>query len=108
MERFSNGVHYELTVNGVGAMCAGKCVIEAGHILEPHKHDNDEIYIITDGYGFVTIDGNMHTVIPGDTLFIPANSVHSIESFATEKVCFSFIFKGMDWNDIEYEWEAVK
>ena len=39
-------------------------------------HENIEIQLCTEGEGYVILDGNMHSIKPGDVTVISANVIH--------------------------------
>ena len=101
MKTFTDGVHYELVVNKVGHLCVGNCVIDAGSILAPHHHAVDEAYIITAGSGWVLVGDSENLHEAGDTIFVPANEVHSV-SAGVNGISLSFVFACHDWHSINY------
>ncbi len=47
-------------------------------------HDQDEVYIVMQGQGTLTVDGERHEFRPGDALFVPAGAVHRFEEFTPD------------------------
>ena len=52
--------------------------LEGPDALEPHAHDDDEIYVVCRGKGRMTVDGESAEVGPGDVIEIPGGLTHSI------------------------------
>jgi mannose-6-phosphate isomerase-like protein (cupin superfamily) len=63
-----------------------------GGVLEPHRHQQAEIYFVSEGTGLLTIDGVETTLSAGMAAFIPGDAEHSLRntSVATLKVFYVF------------------
>ena len=46
--------------------------------MEEHKHHKEEVYVFTNGNGYVVVDGTRYPVSPGDVAFIPPDALHSV------------------------------
>ncbi len=46
--------------------------------MEEHKHHKEEVYVFTNGNGFVVVDGVRYPVGPGDVAYIPPDALHSV------------------------------
>lgn len=57
-----------------------------GMQLKPHKHDFDQIAMITSGTAIYHVDGIAHEVGPGSILLVPAGAEHYIEPTGDEPV----------------------
>lgn len=63
--------------------------IEEGGSTEAHSHDkNVESYIILEGQGRLTVDGQTREVIPGDVAKIPMGKVHKLFNDKKETLRF--------------------
>lgn len=49
--------------------------------VEPHYHDNDEIWLFTDGRGEVWLDGVRHDITPNTLVYTPMGVVHRFQMF---------------------------
>ena len=49
--------------------------------VEPHYHDNDEIWLFTKGYGEVRLDGVKFDVTPGTLVYTPMGCIHQFQMF---------------------------
>lgn len=49
--------------------------------VEPHYHDNDEMWLFTNGYGEVWLDGQRYDITPGTMVYTPMGSVHRFQMF---------------------------
>ena len=62
-----------------------KAVIEPGNSIGIHTHkDEGEFFYILSGVAKITDDGEEVLLHPGDTLFTPSGSSHSIEATGDE------------------------
>ena len=59
---------------------------QPGMQLRPHKHDFDQIAMITSGKALFHVDGIPHEVGPGSILLVPAGAEHYIEPTGNETV----------------------
>ncbi len=46
--------------------------------MEPHTHHREEVYIFTQGNGYVVVDEVFYPVGPGDVAYIPPDALHSV------------------------------
>ena len=59
-------------------------------IYAPHEtddqqaHDQDEFYVVLNGSGFFTMDGEREPFGPGDLLFAPGGKSHQFEDFTPD------------------------
>ena len=49
--------------------------------VEPHYHDNDEIWLFTSGHGEVWLDGERHEITPNTLVYTPMGCVHRFQMF---------------------------
>ena len=55
-----------------------------------------------EGTGVVTVDGASRPVGPGDSVFIPGDAVHSIESIGETDLRVAYVFAADAFEDVEY------
>jgi mannose-6-phosphate isomerase-like protein (cupin superfamily) len=68
--------------------------------LDPQKpHGQDELYVIQEGSGAFTCEGQSCAFGPGDALFVPAGAEHRFEGFGEELVTW-VIFYGPEGGEI--------
>jgi mannose-6-phosphate isomerase-like protein (cupin superfamily) len=60
----------------------------------PHGHDECEMFFIVQGQGVMDVDGDRRVVGPGDTIFIPPFSVHSLTNLGDERLLFTTVWWG--------------
>ena len=66
----------------------GKFTIPSGTRAETHSHPNEQFIFPLQGKARMTIKGKTKTVIPGDIVFIPANTPHSSVVVGNEDLIF--------------------
>ncbi len=49
--------------------------------VEPHYHDNDELWLFTTGRGEVRLDGVRHEITPNTLVYTPMGCVHQFQMF---------------------------
>ena len=49
-----------------------------GGVQKPHRHETEQCYMILEGNGSMEVDDEKAPVGPGDTIFIPSNSLHGL------------------------------
>ena len=59
---------------------------QAGAQGKTHAHPHLQVTYVAAGSFAFTIDGETGTVNPGDSVYMPANSVHSVAALATGKL----------------------
>lgn len=52
--------------------------IDANAATPPHRHDCEEVVVVLDGEGTLTLQGTQRRFQSGDTLILPPNEVHQI------------------------------
>lgn len=65
-----------------GSMSAGLYAPHETDNQEPHNQD--ELYVVVNGSGFVRIGEDRHPFGPGDLIFIEADSDHRFEDFTPD------------------------
>ncbi|MDE2848801.1 MAG: cupin domain-containing protein [Gemmatimonadota bacterium] len=51
--------------------------------VEPHYHDNDELWLFTTGLGEVRLDGVRHEITPNTLVYTPMGCVHQFQMFTS-------------------------
>ena len=70
------------------------------NILQPqgprgrvHRHTkSDNVYIVKSGEGLLTIDGERHTIVADDVVFIPAGTRHSLSNVSERELVIYEIY----------------
>ena len=84
------------------ALTMGIAKIPPGEALHEHRHQQAEIYLILEGTGSVTIDGNARPVGAGSAVFIPGNALHSCENTGTSELRFAYVLAADSFEEVEY------
>jgi mannose-6-phosphate isomerase-like protein (cupin superfamily) len=58
--------------------------LESGKIIESHVDPMEEIYFVASGTGFMQVENKKQQVNPGDAIWIPEGSAHSLVNNGTE------------------------
>src|SRR5215207_791074 len=80
----------------------GVARLPPGRSLHTHRHQQHEAYLVLDGIGVVTIDGTARTVSPGVAVFIPGNTVHSVEATGESDLRLAYVLAADSFHDVEY------
>lgn len=70
--------------------------------LHLHRHEPAEAYYILSGTGVVSIDGEVHHIRAGSTIFVPSNAVHAVGNTGTEVVRLLYVFGVDSFDDVKY------
>ena len=76
----------------------GKQSVEAGQT-------QTKIYLLLEGTGSVTIEGETRPVGAGTSVFIPGNALHSLENTGEEDLRFAYVFAANSFEEVEYVFE---
>ena len=82
------------TLHEIGFLAIAR--LEGGKILEEHVDPMEEIYFILSGEGEMTVDDESRHVGPGDAVWVPAGSGHSLTNSGTE-VCVILVVASPNW-----------
>lgn len=73
--------------------------------LEPHRHQQAELYHFIEGQGIVEMEGSEYPVRAGSVVFIPSNVKHAVRnSSETKELRWLFVFATGDFGDVVYRW----
>jgi len=64
------------------------------------SHKQDELYVVLKGKGVLLIDGSRYYFLPGDVLFVPAETDHRFVEFASDFVAWA-VFWGPDGGEAQ-------
>lgn len=70
--------------DGLRSLSVWSQTIEPGAATPPHRHDCDEVVVVTAGRGELLIDGGAQPFGPESTIVMPANVEHQIINSGTE------------------------
>ncbi len=84
------------------ALTMGILKIPPTEALREHRHLQEEVYLILEGTGSVTIDGKTRPVGMGSAVFIPGNAAHSCENTGESDLRFACVFPANSFEEVEY------
>ncbi len=70
--------------------------LEKGKTIESHVDPMEEIYFIMSGEGQMTVGDDTRRVVPGDAIWIPAGSPHSLLNTGRDR-CFILVVASPAW-----------
>jgi len=89
-------VYYDGPTGQLKAMTAGSLLLKPGMSPHPpHQHPEEEIMVITEGMGEISVEGKITKVGPGAMMYCAAGKLHGIVN--TGKVPLLFYY---------YKWRA--
>jgi mannose-6-phosphate isomerase-like protein (cupin superfamily) len=77
------------------------CPPGTGHLCA-HRHEQAEIYYVTEGRGIMTIDGTENQVGPGSAVFVPGNAEHGIRNVGEGELKWFYVFGTDRFEDVVY------
>jgi quercetin dioxygenase-like cupin family protein len=83
----------------------GVARVPSGGSLAAHRHAQAEVYLVLDGTGRVTIDGESTRLQSGSSVFIPGGAVHSVHADGPEDLRFAYAFATDAFEDVTYVFE---
>jgi mannose-6-phosphate isomerase-like protein (cupin superfamily) len=82
---------------------ANQFAVAVGAEVYPHEHPTHEWYFMLEGQGVMKIAGEERPVAPGDFIYIPPNTVHSLRTTGDVPIrsfCFAIAIPGA--GEIDY------
>src|SRR5918997_6561807 len=80
----------------------GVASLPPGGALHEHRHSQEEVYLVIEGYGLVRVGGEEIAVDAGSAVFIPGDVVHSCENTGSKELRFAYAFPADSFDDVEY------
>ena len=88
--------YYDGPTDQLKSMTAGSLLLKAGMSPHPpHEHPEEEIMVITEGFGEISVEGKVTRVGPGSMMYCAANRLHGIVNTGKTPLLFYF-----------YKWKA--
>ena len=84
------------------ALTMGIAKLPPSEALHEHRHQQAEIYLVLEGTGSVTIDGNARPVGAGSAVFIPGDALHSCENTGASDLRFAYVLAADSFEEVEY------
>jgi putative monooxygenase len=77
---------------GASSIFLGQQWLEPGDRVLLHAHPCEEALMFLTGCGEAVCDGEVHTIVPGSSLFFPAGSVHGFRNSGAETMHVVIVF----------------
>jgi len=88
----SQRVYFEGGTAGLKSLVVGSLVLNAGQEPHPpHRHADEEVLLITEGAGEVTMNGTASQVAAGAVMYAAPNYLHGIKNTGQSPLTFYYI-----------------
>ena len=84
------------------SLTLGVARLAPGGALHRHRHDQDEVYLVIEGTGVVTVDGIRRSVRAGTGVFLPGAKPHGIECTGDTELRFAFVLAADCFAEVDY------
>ena len=89
-------IYHEGPTDQLKLMVAGSLRLKPGLSPHPpHTHPEEEFMVVTEGTGWIEVEGKRTNVAPGSLMYCAANKPHAIKNTGTTPMLFYF-----------YKWKA--
>lgn len=86
-----NRVYYDGPTEQLSTMTAGSLLLKPGMSPHPpHQHPEEEIMVVTEGTGEITVDGKSTRVAPGGMMYCAAGKLHGIVNTGKAPLLFYY------------------
>ena len=104
------GTRWKLIFSGrrtpTEAMTVGLAEFPPGTVLPLHHHAPAEAYYALEGEGVVEVEGEVHRLQAGVSLFIPANARHRTTNTGPRPLRFLFVFPTDSFEEVVYHFDV--
>ena len=84
-------VYFDGPTDQLSAMTAGSLRLKPGMSPHPpHQHEEEEIMLVTEGTGEISIDGKVTKVANGSMMFCAANTLHGVVNTGKAPLMFYY------------------
>jgi quercetin dioxygenase-like cupin family protein len=94
-------VFWQTLVSGEG-LTLGVAKLAPGDAVHEHRHEQSEVYLVLEGAGVVTVDGEAQEVGEGSAVLIPGNALHSCENTGDGELRVAYVLAADSFDDVEY------
>jgi mannose-6-phosphate isomerase-like protein (cupin superfamily) len=72
-------IYFDGSTEQLRELTVGSLVLKAGMVPHPpHQHPEEEIMLVTEGAGEITVEAKAHPVAPGSMMYCSAQRLHGI------------------------------
>ncbi len=73
-------------------LTVGSLVLKPGQSPHPpHTHPEEEVLVITEGHGEISLEGKVSQVGPGTTVYVGSNRLHGIVNTSSSPLTFYYV-----------------
>lgn len=72
-----------------------------GTQFDLHEHEGDHVLYVLEGCGGIFIDGQLHRLAPGDSIFVPAECPHGVTTLEEADSNFRFLSFGIPHHTLD-------
>ncbi len=84
-------VYHEGRTDQLGALTFGSLMLKPGKAPHPpHEHAEEEIMLVTEGTGEISVEGKVTKVASGTSMYCAANKVHGIVNTGKTPLLFYY------------------
>jgi mannose-6-phosphate isomerase-like protein (cupin superfamily) len=88
----SQRIYCDGSTAGLKSLVVGSLVLKPGEQPHPpHTHPDEEILLVTEGLGQITMNGKPSNVGPGSLMYVTPNYLHGILNTGTSPLTFYFV-----------------
>jgi mannose-6-phosphate isomerase-like protein (cupin superfamily) len=85
-------VYFEGPTAGLKSLVVGSLVLNPGQQPHPpHTHPDEEIMVITEGGGEITMNGTTSSVGPGEVMYAAPNYLHGVRNTGSTPLTFYYM-----------------
>jgi len=83
--------YYDGPTDQLRSMTAGSLLLKPGMSPHaPHQHEEEEIMVVTEGTGEISVEGKVTQVLPGSMMYCAAGRLHGIVNTGSKPLLFYF------------------
>ncbi len=84
-------IYYDGSTEYLKVLTAGSLELKPGMTPHPpHQHPEEEIMLLTEGSGEISLDGKIHKVGPGSMMYCAARRLHGVVNTGSKPLTFFF------------------
>jgi len=85
-------VYFEGSTPGLKSLVAGSLLLKPGQQPHPpHTHPDEEIMVITEGSGQISLNGKTSNVVPGSVMYVTPNYLHGVLNTGQTPLMFYYV-----------------